>query len=67
MYSKQDLKNAQAFVELFINTLHDRMLVCNEDELIKLRYQIDGMKKFDNKLSLEIKANESEWLKALSD
>lgn len=67
MYSKQDLKNAQAFVDLFINTLHDRMLVCNEDELIKLRYQIDGMKKFDNKLSLEIKANDSEWLKALND
>lgn len=67
MYSKQDLKNAQAFIDLFINTLHDRMLVCNEDELIKLRYQIDGMKKFDNKLSLEIKSNESEWLKALND
>lgn len=67
MYSKQDMRTAQAFVDLFINTLHDRMLVCNEDELIKLRYQIDGMKKFDNKLSLEIKSNDSEWLKALND
>ncbi len=67
MFSKMDFKNTRVLIDLFIKSLHERMLLCNEDELIKLRYQIDGLKKFDNKLSLEIKSDASEWLKLLND
>lgn len=67
MFNKEDLVKAKAFVDLFKNSLHDRMLICPDDELIKTKHMIDGLIKFDNKLSIELKSNDSEYLKTLND
>lgn len=67
MLVKQDLKNAMELVSLFKNEMHKDMLSCSEDQLIKLRYMIDGLKRFYIRLDNESKSTSSELLDTLNN
>ncbi|HCT9982779.1 TPA: hypothetical protein OUD88_002869 [Enterobacter hormaechei] len=69
MFTKADIEKALPMVALYKKVLHNNMLTCPvncTDELIELRQQIEGLTKFQKRLTTELKKDESDFLKELN-
>lgn len=67
MITSLELKNVVLpCVALRKHELHNRMLSCTEEELIKLRIAIDEYKRFENFLTTELKKEESSFIRELN-
>lgn len=67
MYQREDLEKAKAILDVYMNNIHDKMFIAqNEDKAVELFRTLKALKDFDNKLSIEIKSNDSEYLKTLN-
>lgn len=66
MFEIKDLEKAQFIIDVYRNELHDQMLTCSEDKLIKLRCMIDGFKLLDNRLTNDIKSGKSDIINTLN-